>query len=476
MNEPLTSVDFAALSPFIILLFGALAVLLVEAISHHASSRWSWVISISTLVLSLHASLYAPMSTHPLLTPWLRFDHLSTLFQVFFILIGVASVLLALAFFKHFEVTQGEYHFLLLSALFGLMLIGSSADFLTLFLGIETLSLALYVMCGYIKSWKISHEAAIKYFLIGSLAASILLYGIAFIYGAIGTTRFDQLLSGYRQLSDPSYRSLFLGGIGLVTAGLLFKAAVVPFHLWAPDVYDGAATPVTAFMAVGTKVGAFAALAIVFLVFLPHFDPLWNSALSIFSYATLIYANFLALKQTQLRRFFAYSGIAHAGYLLIPLIAMTPDSLNALIFYLVVYSFATLGAFAVLAFLDDQSDGVLIKDLKGLFFRSPVLACILALCFLTLAGIPPTAGFLSKLYVFKVAFESGYYGLVIVALITAILSAYYYLRMVTQMFAYSPHEERPPAKLWPAALVATAACIALVALSIYPEIIIQFIK
>ena len=330
-------------------------------------------------------------------------------------------------------------------------------------------------MCGYMKKWEMSHESSLKYFLMGALAAAFLLYGIALIYGATGTTRLSALLPAYQALTSTQGTVLFLSGIALVTLALCFEAAVVPFHVWAPDVYDGAPTPVTAFMAVGTKVGAFAAFARVFMDALPNFNPLWNETIALLAYPTLIYANFVALKQTQLRRFFAYSGISHAGFLLIPLAAGTPDSLTALLFYLVVYALATLGCFAVLALLDGRREGVMLNDLHGLFRRSPFLSGFFALCLLTLAGIPGTPGFFAKFYLFKVAFEAKYYALIVVALLTTILAAYYYLRIIALMLSEAPHEETAPRSLWPATVVGALALAGIVWLSCYPEPLLSMI-
>lgn len=466
MNASLQIVDFAALSPLLILLAGALILLLLESFAEEAAKKCSFSVMLGTLVFALIAAFYAPVSTNPLLTLWLAFDPLARAFTIFFLFIGIGTTLLAASFFQRFHATQGEYYFLLLSAVIGLILVGASRDFLTLFLGIETLSIPLYILCGYMKKWTFSHEAAIKYFLTGALSAAFLLYGIALIYGATGTTNLDALLSAYKGISLKLDQVLFLSGIALVTLGLAFKAAIVPFHVWAPDVYDGAPTPVTAFMAVGTKVGAFAAFIRLFLVSLPNFNPLWNQGAELLAYSTLIYANFVALRQKQLRRFFAYSGISHAGFMLIPLIAGTTDALPALFFYLVIYALATLGCFAVLAFLDERSEGVMLYDLNGLFHRSPLLAGALAICLLTLAGIPPTAGFFAKFYLFKVAFQAGYYTLVIVALLTTILSAYYYLRIVSIMLAEAPASQAK--KTWPAGLLGLASCTAIAALSCYP--------
>lgn len=476
MNIALTLTDLAAISPLLIVLGGALVLILLESFTPTAARTLSFLVTAVTLAIALYAVYYyPPFSQSPLLTPWLVFDPLARLFTILFLLIGLSVAFLSSAFFSRFEATRGEYYFLLLSAIFGLILIGASADFLTIFLGLEILSIALYVLCGYMKQWGISHEASMKYFLMGALSAAILLYGIALIYGAIGTTRFDALLSGYKGLSSAQDKVLFFSGIALVTFGFAFKAAIVPFHVWAPDAYDGAPTPVTAFMAVGTKVGAFAAFARVFLVALPQFNILWNECLSILTYITLIYANIVALRQQQLRRFFAYSGISHAGFLLIPLVAGTPDALSALTFYLVVYALATLGSFSVLAFLDNRTDGVLLHDLRGLFSRSPLLASVLALCLLTLAGIPPTVGFFAKFYLFKIAFAAGYYGIVIVGLLTAIISAFYYLRIVALMLADVPEASTTPARSYSAAVVSIVTVAALVFISCYPAPLVSLL-
>ena len=468
MNTTLSLHDLASIAPLLIILIGALFVLLVESWNEQISKRFSFYLTLGTLIIALYAACISPASQNALLTSWIRFDSLARFFTLLFIAIGLGSILLSYSFFQDFDPSRGEYFFLLLSSIAGLILIGSAADFLTLFLGLETLSIPLYVLCGYMKKWGISKESSFKYFLMGSLATAFMLYGIAFIYGATGTTRLDVLLGKFQELSGLQERVLFLSGIALITLGFAFKAAIVPFHVWAPDVYAGAPTPVTAFMATGTKAGAFAAFAVVFLLSLPRFDVVWNQAIALLAYPTLIYANYLAIRQTQLRRFFAYSGISHAGFLLIPLAAGTPEALPALKFYLVVYALATLGSFAVLACLDKRSEGVTFDDLKGLFRRSPLLAGSFALCLLTLAGIPPTAGFFAKFYVFMVAFQAGYYGLVVVGLLTTILSAYYYLRIIAIMLAESEERAELMTCPLPIKIVGVVTCFSILFLSIYP--------
>jgi NADH-quinone oxidoreductase subunit N len=469
MNIGLSPVDFAALSPLILLFGGMLSLLLLESLGGGlVTKKYSFFLALAALFIALYAAFVAPGSDNPLLTPWIRFDSVGRFFTIFFLMVGLGSLLLSHPFFGQFDATQGEYNFLLLSSVFGLILIGSAADFLTLFLGLETLSIALYVLCGYMKEWEISNEASFKYFLMGALAAAFTLYGIALIYGAVGTTRLDLLLESYNAIKETPQSALFLGGVAFVTLGLAFKAALVPFHVWAPDVYAGAPTPVTAFMAVGTKAGAFAAFTRVFLLALPHFNTTWNQGIAWLAYPTLVYANYLALCQSHLRRFFAYSGISHAGFLLIPIAAGTENALPSLMFYLVVYAVATFGAFAVLAFLDKRSEGVTLGDLHGLFYRSPLLAGCLTLSLLTLAGIPPTAGFFAKFYIFIAAFEAGYQGLVIVGLLTTVLSAWYYLRIISVMLSPLTEEVAAPTASWWASAVGIAACAAIVALSLYP--------
>lgn len=431
MNVSFTSIDVAALSPLLMVLAGALGFLLLETFHPEWIKKQFLPYSLGILGLSLGASFFAPPSSHSLLTPWIQFDVLARWFNLFFLWIGVALVLMAPPFFERFSLRCGEFGFLLFSALFGLMLIGSSADFLLLFLGIETLSLSLYVLCCYVKGESLASESSIKYFLLGALTAAFLTYGIALIYGALGTTRLDAL---FVPLSGELPQSLFYGGLSLVLVGLCFEAAIVPFHTWAPDVYEGASTPVTAFMAVGTKVGAFAAFLRVFFGVFQAEALLNGMVFALLAYPTLLYANFLALRQIQLRRFFAYSGISHAGFLLIPMAAGTPDAQSALLFYLVVYALATLLAFSVIMVLDDKPEGITIHDLRGLFYRSPVSASILALSFLTLAGIPPTVGFTAKFAILYAGFQAGYVTLVIVGLLTTVLSAVYYLRFVGAMF------------------------------------------
>jgi NADH-quinone oxidoreductase subunit N len=459
--------DYFAMGPILILFATALLLLALETFLPQSKKYLSFT-TVLGLLFALWVATISPVSTNHLLTPWLKFDGLSRFFAVLFLSIGLGVVAISSSFFQRFEASRAEFYFLLVSSVFGLILLSSANDFLTLFIGLETLSIALYVLCSYMKKWSMSAEGAFKYFLLGSIATSILLFGIALIYGATGTTCFEKLPAAASGLTQDD-NTLFIAGISLVTVSLLFKAAIVPFHIWAPDVYAGAPTPVTAFMAVATKAGAFAALIRLFLVTFTTFDPLWHQVISYLAYPTLIYANFVAMKQTDMRRFFAYSGISHAGFLLISLAAGTGDAVGSMLFYIVVYTIATLGAFAALSFIDNKSEGVQLKDLKNLYANSPFVAGVLALCLLTLGGIPPFIGFFAKFYLLKVAYAAGFYGLVVIGLLTTILAAYYYLRIIAVLFNVSDEQESVVLKSYPTAFVATFSAVALLVLSFFPE-------
>lgn len=473
MNASLSLNDFIALSPLLILLFGALILLLVESFGNKSTKNFSMPIVLATLALALVRVFVANVDAvqNSLLTPWLTFDFIGKFFSVLFLCIGLGVVFISTSFFRNFDASQGEYYFFLLSALFGLILIGQAADFLTLFLGLETLSIALYILCGYMKQWTFSKEGALKYFLIGAIGTAFFVYGVALIYGALGTTSLRELLKNYETIDTSSAKTLFFGGIAMVTVGLAFKAALVPFHTWAPDAYDASSNPITAFMAVGTKIGAFAALFRIFINSHSHFSPLWTQAIAWLAIVTMIYANFVALKQTDVRRFFAYSGISHAGFLLLPFLGPNREAMQALGFYFVVYALATLGCFAVLSYIDHDPRGAKLADLKGFYYRAPFPAFVLIICLLTLAGIPPTAGFFAKFYVLKIAFQAGYYSVVLIGLLMTILSIYYYIRIISLLFIKSIHQEKETYPNLSLRIVELAALMGLVIFSCFPDLL-----
>lgn len=353
------------------------------------------------------------------------------------------TVLLSFSYLKEERLYFGEYYGFVLLALAGMMVMVSSADLLTIYLGTELMSLSLYVMAGLKRSEPRSLEASAKYFVLGAFSSGILLYGISLLYGATGNTKLPSIAAAIaeRSLDDP----LLLCATILLAVGFSFKLAVVPFHMWTPDVYQGAPTSVTAFMAVASKAASFGAFLRVFVEGLGGLRNDWSAIFVLLCIATLVLGNVVALVQTNIKRMLAYSSIAHAGYALLGVVAAgrlgesSPKGIASVLLYLALYAFMTFGAFAIVAMLrKDGMEGEEIEDLTGLSKRQPVPALLMMLFMVSLAGIPPTAGFIGKFYVFLSAVDAGMTWLAVLALIFAAVSAYYYLRVVMVMYMREP--------------------------------------
>jgi NADH-quinone oxidoreductase subunit N len=344
------------------------------------------------------------------------------------------GILLSPAYLKRLNlVHQGEYYALMLLGTIGMMIMAAAISFLTIFLGLEMLSLALYILCGFVARRSSSQESGMKYFLLSSFASAFLLYGIALIYGATGNTSFSGIM---KFISSHAHSStLLLSGMGLLIVGFAFKVSAVPFQAWTPDVYDGAPAPVTAFMSVGTKAAALIAFARVFDVMLPSIKPDWEPVVLAIAILTIVGGNILALVQSNVKRMLAYSSIAHAGYLLIGVVVGGAIGLSAILFYLLCYTFMNLGAFGVVSVLERADNtGNDLSEIRGLWYRQPVLAGLLAFFMLALAGFPPMAGFAAKYYMFYAALQGGYPELLIIGVLASVLGMYYYLRVIAAMF------------------------------------------
>jgi NADH-quinone oxidoreductase subunit N len=350
------------------------------------------------------------------------------------------AILLSNEYIPQVNKQIGEYYALLLLCAAGMMVMGSATDLITVFLALEIFSLALYILSGLNRFDPRSSEASMKYFLLGAFASAFFVYGAALVYGATGSTQYTAIA---KALTDGKAElALLYPGIALLIVGFGFKVSLVPFHMWTPDVYQGAPTPVTAFMSVGTKAASFAAFIRVLLIALPQQQANWGSALAILAILTMTVGNLAALRQLSLKRMLAYSSIAHAGYILVGLAGGAPSSADAALFYLFTYAFMNIGAFAIVIVLEKaQENDALQNRAAGLAQRWPVLALLMAIFMFSLSGVPPLAGFFGKLLVFKAAVEGGYAWLAVIGMINSAISAYYYLRVTVAMYFEKPGSE-----------------------------------
>ena len=408
-------------------------------------------LALSAVVLAM---MWSPNDTTPA-TAWngmVAHDSLRLSFSFVFLLISALTILISTVWVEREDVPAGEYHALLLFATFGMMLMASGNDLVILFLGLETLSIATYVMAGLRKSDLKSNEASIKYFILGSFASAFLLYGMALVYGATGTTNIPEIAA---KVANPNFPALLLVGGAMLMIGFGFKAATVPFHVWIPDVYEGAPSPITGFMAAGPKAAAFASFVRVFVLGFPliagvqvsgYLHDSWMTALSIMAILTMTVGNVAAILQNNVKRMLAYSSIAHAGYTLVGFVgagaaktaAARDEAIAAVAFYMLTYAITNLGAFAIVTLVGQKNDRrAEFEDYNGIGFRSPVISFTLSLFMLSLLGLPLTAGFMGKVLVLKPALAAGntlLAAVVVVAVINTAISAYYYLRLVVVMF------------------------------------------
>jgi NADH-quinone oxidoreductase subunit N len=361
-------------------------------------------------------------------------DPFALFFTLLFLVAAALTILSSVQYIREAGIREGEFYVLILLSTFGMILMAAANDLILFFLGLETMSIAVYVLTGMWRERSRAAEAAMKYFLIGAFATGFLLYGIALIFGATGSTHLGRIAAVLTQPKGQG--SIFLpAGVLLVLVGLAFKVAAVPFHFWVPDVYDGAPTPVSAFMAVAVKAAAFAGWARIFLFQLAPLQNEWTVLLKALAILTMTVGNVLAIAQSSVKRMLAYSSIAHAGYLLIAVVAGGAAGGQALLFYLLSYGAMTLGAFGVLTALKEgDKDGEAYGDFAGLGFRRPFLGMAMTLFMLSLAGFPPLTGFTGKFYLFRSAIVAGHVDLAIIGALNSLLSVFYYLRVIVMMY------------------------------------------
>jgi len=358
-------------------------------------------------------------------------------YMLFFLCAGI-SIFTSITYLKREEIEHGEYYSLILFALSGMMLMVSSTDLITLFLGLEVMSMAIYILVGFNRNNEKANEALLKYFFLGAFSAGFILYGISFIYGTSGSTELTQIKAVYSHV-DIFELKLALVGIILILIGLFFKIAVIPFHFWSPDVYEGSSSPITGFMITAVKVASFALFIRIFLTSFMDTKIIWSEIITLIAILTMFGGNILALTQTNIKRMLAYSSITHTGYLLIGIIGLTntynSTSASSMLYYLVAYSLANLGIFACISYISQKGEEfVNIEDYSGLGFKYPLIGITMTILIFSLIGIPPTAGFFAKYYLFSSAINEGMLGLVIIAIINSALSIYYYLKVIVVMY------------------------------------------
>jgi NADH-quinone oxidoreductase subunit N len=397
-------------------------------------------------------------------------DDFSVYFEIAILITAALTVLMSLEYVPEDRIAAPEYYSLILFATLGMMLMASAGDLIVIFLGLEMMSIGVYVLAGMNRGDARSSEASLKYFLLGAFSTGFLLYGIALVYGATGSIKLDAIRSA---LSGPLLKSpLLLLGLGLMLVGFGFKVAAVPFHMWTPDAYEGAPTPVTAFMAVGVKLGAFAGFLRIFMVHLGPVSGSWTAVIWVIAALTMTVGNLIAIVQTNIKRMLAYSAIVHAGYILVGMAAATSQAAGgAILYYLLGYAFMTLGAFAVVVALARRREpNEEIADYRGLATRHPALAAAMAIFLLSLTGVPPLVGFMGKFYVFSAALNAGLVGLVIIAVLNSVASAYYYIYVIVAMYMDEGGAEIVSMARRPALFATIAlAAIGTVLIGIYPQ-------
>jgi len=455
------------LLPTLVVLIAAALVLGLDLIPRAVPRELAAMVTLAGMVGALLATLARWSTPARAFRDMIVLDNFALFFNVAICYAGALIVLLSMDYLRRTGSESSEYWALVLFSTAGMMLMAAAGDLIIVFLALELMSLSLYVLAGLFKRELASGEAAMKYFLLGAFASSFMLYGIALIYGATGTTNLDRIAAA---VAARPREPLFVIGLGLTMVGFGFKISSVPFHMWVPDVYQGAPTSVTALIATGSKAGAFAALIRVLIVTLRGVPADWAALLWAIAAVTMTVGNVVALAQSNLKRMLAYSSIAHVGYMLVGLVAGGVSGAGAVLFYMLTYTFTTAGAFGVITLCERaRGEAVDVSDYAGLGRRHPVLAAALGLFLFSLIGIPPLAGFVGKFYVFGAAVRAGYVWLAVIGVLNSAAAAYYYLRVVVYMYMREPEGAAATyASSFAGGLALAIALLAIVILGVIP--------
>lgn len=465
------TINLATIMPEIILSVLGMVLLLVNVFVPSQSKTYLTWLSFAGILLAGYAAVSGWGMTLSSFSGSVVLDSFSIFFKLIFLVAAGLAVLISDQYMEREGCNHGELYPLILFATVGMMLMAAGTDMMTIFLGLELMSISLYVLAGFNRASIKSNESGLKYFLLGAFSTGFLLYGMALVYGATGTTRIAGIAAAAAQMSAPE-TMLFIGML-LILTGFAFKIAAAPFHMWTPDVYEGAPTPITAFMSAGPKAAGFAAFLRVFMIAFPTMKADWSDILWILAVLTMTVGNITALRQDNVKRVLAYSSIAHAGYALVGFVAANLTGTTGIMFYLLSYAFMNIGAFAVIVLIGKQGEqNGNVQDFAGLGHKRPVLAAMMSLFLFSLAGMPPTAGFIGKFYLFSGALEQGYLWLVIIGVLNSAASVYYYLRIMVFMYMKPADEQFDWVKV--SAPVALALMISTVG-SLLPGIVPSFV-
>ncbi|MGQ0695987.1 MAG: NADH-quinone oxidoreductase subunit N [Nitrospiraceae bacterium] len=456
--------DLLLLLPEILLTFWLCVVLIVDFAFPRLSKEQLAYLSVVGLVATLGCLAWLDLNriSGALFGDMFVLDRMALFFKMFIIGATILVILASIQYVNRFAFFRGEYYFLVVMSALGMMFMASANDLLSVFVTLEFSTFGFYILVAYLRDDLASNEAGLKFFILGVFAAGLLAYGISLVYGETGKLVFSQIAPA------PATPGLMIGFL-LIFAALGFKVGAVPFHSWIPDTYQGSPTPVTAFLSIAPKGAAFAILIRIFFVALATFKPMWVFLLVGVSISSMTYANIVAIAQRNIKRLLAYSGIAQIGNVLIGLAAGTKMGTDAILFYLLAYLFANIGAFAVVIAVSHAIGSDEIEDYSGLNRRSPFLAFAMLLFLLSLAGVPPLAGFIGKLYIFLAAIKEGLYTLIAVGLINVIISMYYYLVVVKKMYINEPIDPSPLSISGPMKAVVYAGLVGTLLIGIYPQ-------
>jgi NADH-quinone oxidoreductase subunit N len=463
--------EFRWIMPEIMLTGWALLLLMIGALTKGSSaSKVCGVLSIIGSVCTLYLTLNLWGTNLDVFNQLYTIDNYGTFFKALFIVILILVSVVSLGYADREGIGSGEYYSLLMFGVLGMMVMTSSHHFITIFIGLEVMSLSIYVLCGLLRGNIASVEASLKYFLLGAFATAFLLYGMAMIYGSTGIMDVVELKK-YFLMKEPFSATMFIIGLGFLIVGFGFKIASVPFHMWTPDVYQGAPTSVTAYMATGVKAAAFGALIRVFFTAFIPFQFGWSEVIWILAVLTMCVGNITALAQRDIKRMLAYSSIAHAGYVLVAFATGDRALASSMLYYLMAYAFMNIGAFTVVIVLQKKGDNNSDLDsYAGLGVRHPFIALCMSIFLLSLAGVPPLAGFMGKFYVFSTAVKAEYYWLAIIGFLNSVVAAYYYLRVMMYMYFRETIGEPGAADKAPQYGLVMVICIwALLHMGIFPK-------